>query len=96
MLMIVHELFSRIVVEIYFNTPMSTLLSDGIAYFVLLGVGLLIPLVATFWKRINGRELERHQNGSQLQVEISIPITSPIVSASTWVATLLQSSKVAY
>jgi SSS family transporter len=79
---------------------MSTILSEGIGYFVLLGVGLLMALVVTLLvkaetKWLGTRKTSEWFSTAGRNIKTGL-IASSIVSAWTWAATLLQSSTVAY
>jgi SSS family transporter len=79
---------------------MSTILSEGIGYFVLLGVGLLMALVVTLLvkaeiKWLGTRKTSEWFSTAGRNIKTGL-IASSVVSAWTWAATLLQSSTVAY
>lgn len=76
------------------------MLSEGIGYFVLLGVGLVMALVVTLLVRAETKWLGTRKTfewfytaGRNVKTGL---IASSVVSAWTWAATLLQSSTVAY
>src|SRR5919206_1618751 len=77
-----------------------TVLSEGIGYFILLGVGLIMALAVTFLVRAETKWLGIKKTfewfstaGRNVKTGL---IASSVVSAWTWAATLLQSSTVAY
>jgi urea-proton symporter len=79
---------------------MATILSEGVGYFVLLGVGLFMALVVTLLVRAETKWLGTRKTsewfstaGRNIKTGL---IASSVVSAWTWAATLLQSSTVAY
>jgi SSS family transporter len=76
------------------------MLSEGIGYFVLLGVGLVMALVVTLLVRAETKWLGTRKTfewfytaGRNVKTGL---IATSVVSAWTWAATLLQSSTVAY
>jgi SSS family transporter len=76
------------------------MLSEGIGYFVLLGVGLVMALVVTLLVRAETKWLGTRKTfewfytaGRNVKTGL---IAASVVSAWTWAATLLQSSTVAY
>ncbi len=75
-------------------------LSEGIGYFILLGVGLIMALAVTLLVRVETKWLGTKKTfewfstaGRNIKVGL---LASSVVSAWTWAATLLQSSTVAY
>ncbi|WP_337862218.1 sodium/solute symporter [Nitrososphaera sp.] len=77
-----------------------TSLSEGIAYFILLGVGLVMALAVTLIVRVETKWLGTKKTfewfstaGRSVKVGL---VSSSVLSAWTWTATLLQSSTVAY
>jgi SSS family transporter len=79
---------------------MATILSEGIGYFVLLGVGLFMALVVTLLvkaetKWLGTRKTSEWFSTAGRNIKTGL-IASSVVSAWTWAATLLQSSTVAY
>lgn len=79
---------------------MASILSEGIGYFVLLGVGLIMALVVTLLVKAETKWLGTRKTfewfytaGRNVKTGL---IASSVVSAWTWAATLLQSSTVAY
>jgi SSS family transporter len=78
----------------------ASILSEGIGYFVLLGVGLIMALVVTLLVKAETKWLGTRKTfewfytaGRNIKTGL---IASSVVSAWTWAATLLQSSTVAY
>jgi SSS family transporter len=79
---------------------MATILSEGVGYFVLLGVGLFMALVVTLLvkaetKWLGTRKTSEWFSTAGRNIKTGL-IASSVVSAWTWAATLLQSSTVAY
>jgi SSS family transporter len=79
---------------------MTTSLSEGVGYFILLGVGLVMALAVTLIVRVEIKWLGTKKTfewfstaGRSVKVGL---ISSSVLSAWTWTATLLQSSTVAY
>ena len=79
---------------------MQSILSDGIGYFILLGVGLVMALGVTLLIKAETKWLGTKKTfewfstaGRNVKTGL---IASSVVSAWTWAATLLQSSTVAY
>src|SRR5918911_1343192 len=77
-----------------------TVLSEGIGYFILLGVGLIMALAVTLLVRAETKWLGTKKTfewfstaGRNVKAGL---VASSVVSAWTWAATLLQSSTVAY
>lgn len=75
-------------------------LSEGVGYFILLGVGLVMALAVTLLVRVETKWLGTKKTfewfstaGRNIKVGL---LASSVVSAWTWAATLLQSSTVAY
>lgn len=75
-------------------------LSEGVGYFILLGLGLVMALVVTLIVRVETKWLGTKKTfewfstaGRNIKVGL---LASSVVSAWTWAATLLQSSTVAY
>jgi SSS family transporter len=79
---------------------MVGVLSEGLGYFILLGVGLIMALAVILLVRVETKWLGTKKTfewfstaGRSVKVGL---IASSVVSAWTWAATLLQSSTVAY
>ncbi|AIF84933.1 SSS sodium solute transporter [Candidatus Nitrososphaera evergladensis SR1] len=79
---------------------MAVVLSEGLGYFILLGVGLVMALAVILLVRVETKWLGTKKTfewfstaGRSVKVGL---IASSVVSAWTWAATLLQSSTVAY
>jgi Na+/proline symporter len=79
---------------------MNTILSEGVGYLILLGVGLFMALVVTLLVKAETKWLGTRKTsewfptaGKNIKTGL---IATSIVSAWTWAATLLQSSTVAY
>ncbi|AIC15720.1 sodium:solute symporter family transporter [Nitrososphaera viennensis] len=79
---------------------MEVVLSEGLGYFILLGVGLVMALAVILLVRVETKWLGTKKTfewfstaGRSVKVGL---IASSVVSAWTWAATLLQSSTVAY
>ena len=79
---------------------MNTILSEGVGYFILLGVGLFMALVVTLLVKAETKWLGTRKTsewfstvGRNIKTGL---IAASVVSAWTWAATLLQSSTVAY
>lgn len=77
-----------------------TILSEGIGYLILLGVGLVMAVAVTLIVRVETKWLGTKKTfewfstaGRSIKVGL---ISSSVLSAWTWTATLLQSSTVAY
>jgi urea-proton symporter len=75
---------------------MATILSEGVGYFVLLGVGLFMALVVTLLvkaetKWLGTRKTSEWFSTAGRNIKTGL-IASSVVSAWTWAATLLQSS----
>ncbi len=79
---------------------MNTILSEGVGYFILLGVGLFMALVVTLLvkaetKLLGTRKTSEWFSTAGRNIKTGL-IAASVVSAWTWAATLLQSSTVAY
>ena len=79
---------------------MASILSEGIGYLILLGVGLIMALAVTLLVKVETKWLGTKKTfewfytaGRNVKTGL---IASSVVSAWTWAATLLQSSTVAY
>lgn len=79
---------------------MTSILSEGIGYVILLGVGLVMAIAVTLLVRVEHKWLGTRKTfewfytaGRNVKTGL---IAASLVSAWTWAATLLQSSTVAY
>jgi Na+/proline symporter len=79
---------------------MDSILTEGIGYFVLLGVGLIMALIVSLLVKVETKWLGTRKTfewfytaGRNVKTGL---IACSVVSAWTWAATLLQSSTVAY
>jgi SSS family transporter len=82
------------------NSCMGSILTEGIGYFVLVGVGLIMALIVTLLVKAETKWLGTRKTfewfytaGRNVKTGL---IACSVVSAWTWAATLLQSSTVAY
>lgn len=79
---------------------MDSILTEGVGYFVLIGVGLIMALIVTLLVKAETKWLGTRKTfewfytaGRNVKTGL---IACSVVSAWTWAATLLQSSTVAY
>jgi hypothetical protein len=71
--------YLRIIVAIYFNAPMRSIISDGIGYFVLLRVGFLMALVGTFLVKAETKWLGTRKTSEWFPTGIMVTITGSLI-----------------